>query len=127
LIREGLPVIESTVVPSAQIWVRELLPVFHVWPGAAEKLAYLANRHRHLFDVRAFVRVGHVDREIEFFALADQVRDWWGPGERECGGASCEAIAVELGNHLIDNGLAVTSVQIAIDGEGGAIVDWPQP
>ncbi|GAB3837431.1 hypothetical protein GCM10028799_76560 [Kribbella italica] len=118
---------EPSETPDTQIWVHERLPGFHRWPEAPARLAFLADRHRHVFDVRVFVRVGHADRDVEFFALAEDVRKWWGAGERECGNASCEALAHQLGDHLISSGLAVSSVQVAVDGEGGAVADWPMP
>lgn len=113
------------VAPSTRIWVRDRLPGFHRWPTATGRLAFLADRHRHVFDVQVYVRVAHTDRDLEFFTLAERLREWWGPGERECGSASCEALAHDLGDHLIGAGLTVSSVQVAVDGEGGAIADWP--
>jgi len=104
--------------------VRERLPGFHRWPKATGRLAFLADRHRHVFEVQAWVRVGHTDRDVEFFTLAEEVRSWWGPGERECGPASCEMLAHELGAYLVGAGLAVSSIQVAVDGEGGAIAEW---
>ena len=79
------------------VWARVGLPGFHEWPGAAGTRAYLAARHRHLFIVTAWARVGHDDRDTEFHDLSDTIRAWWGPGEaREWGDASCETLARRL-------------------------------
>lgn len=107
-----------------EIWVKDRLPGFHCWPDAPAARAYLADRHRHMFDVRVTVEVGHVARDVEFFELTDEIKAWWGAGERECGASSCEAVAVNLGEHLLSQDLVVTSVEVSIDGEGGAVTHW---
>ncbi|MFI1397941.1 hypothetical protein [Streptomyces sp. NPDC020681] len=84
----------------------------------------MASRHRHTFRVRVDVLVAHDERDIEFHNLTDTVRNWWGPTERQWGAASCEAIARELGEHLIAKGVVVESAGVGVFGEGGAIARW---
>lgn len=109
---------------SSSIWVEQRLAGFHHWPDAPASLDFLAHRHRHLFRVRADIAVRHHERDVEFFALAEHIRQWWGKGERECGAAACETLAHELGGQLLDEGLAVLVTAVAADDEGGATVDW---
>lgn len=111
---------------STTIWIELDLVGFHRWPDAPPARDYLVNRHRHTFRVRVDVLVAHDERDIEFHDLTDAVRTWWGPAEREWDGASCEAIARELGEHLIGNGVVVESTSVAVFGEGGAIARWEE-
>lgn len=114
--------------PSVRVWVEAGLPGFHRWPDAPPERDYLANRHRHVFSIRADVIVSGAEgqRDVEFFQLAEIVHRWWGDGEREWGGASCEDIAVDLGRHLALAMLRVHSVSVFIPGEGGSTAQWPE-
>jgi hypothetical protein len=71
--------------------------------------------------------VEHAERDVEFHDLTDMVREWWGPDGRECGPASCESIALDLGEHLADREVFVQSASVAIDSEGGAVTRWVTP
>lgn len=102
------------------VWAEARLPGFHHWPDAPLHRSYLAQRHRHLFHIRATVRVTHDDRDVEFHDLADAIRAWWGPEDRECVSRSCEALARELAGHLLERGMTVTQVDVSEDGETGA-------
>lgn len=42
---------------------------FHSWPQAPDEVAFLRDRHRHIFHVRAKKRVQHEDRDVEFILL----------------------------------------------------------
>ncbi|WP_431773614.1 hypothetical protein [Streptomyces cucumeris] len=108
----------------SSVWVEERLPGYHRYPAAPPARSHLASRHRHVFRVRAEVLVRHDDRDIEFMDLAEQLRQWWGPGERELGSASCEAVARELGTYLTGKGLPVLETAVAVADEGGARVTW---
>lgn len=102
------------------VWAETHLPGFHCWPAAPPHRAYLADRHRHMFHIRATVPVGHDDRDVEFHDLQHLIAGWWGPGERECGPASCETLARQLATHLEQAGIAVASVDVSEDGQAGA-------
>ncbi|MFE9254269.1 hypothetical protein [Streptomyces sp. NPDC006879] len=109
---------------TASIWVEQRLPGFHRWPEAPPERDFLASRHRHLFRVRVDVLVAHDERDLEFFDVADLIREWWGPGEHEFGPASCEAMARGLGQWLIGRGLPVAETSVAADDEGGSRLVW---
>lgn len=109
---------------TSTVWVERRLAGFHCWPEAPPGLDHLAHRHRHLFRVRAEVAVRHAERDVEFFAFAEEIDRWWG-GTRECGAASCETIAYELGCHLRSRGHALVEASVATEDEGGATVRWP--
>ncbi len=93
---------------------------FHAWPAAPDEVAFLRDRHRHLFHVRAEVTVAHQDREVEFIllkrrveaeiqkVLAEQPTEQW----------SCEAWALYLWREL-----GLDRVEVSEDGENGAVVE----
>lgn len=112
----------STVMTrTSTVWATVRLPGFHRWPLAHAGREYLADRHRHLFGLRAEVSVSHSDRDVEFHDLADDLRLWWGPSPaRECGVRSCEDLAHQLGQYLTDKGYRVVAVTVDEDGECGA-------
>ncbi|MCC9309115.1 hypothetical protein LN042_18850 [Kitasatospora sp. RB6PN24] len=107
---------------TAIVWTEVRVPGFHHWPAAPEHRSYLRARHRHLFHLQARIHVDHDDRAFEFHDLQDVIRAWWGPGDRECGAASCELLARSLAGHLAALGLRVEQVSVSEDGEAGAIV-----
>ncbi|MFB8235516.1 hypothetical protein ACFC58_03100 [Kitasatospora purpeofusca] len=111
-----------TVTPPATVWAEVRLPGFHHWPAAPEHRSYLRARHRHQFHIRVSVRVAHDDRDTEFHDLGDAIRAWWGPAARECGAASCEALARSLAAHLTGLGLRLDEVAVSEDGEAGATI-----
>jgi hypothetical protein len=96
---------------------------FHRWPGATDRRAYLANRHRHLFHFAATISVTHDDREVEFHDLLDLVRNCTAGWGEELGGKSCEQMAELI---LVCVGVAyparAMSVTVSEDGEVEATV-----
>ncbi len=107
---------------ATEVWAEVRLPGFHHWPAAPDHRSYLRARHRHLFHIRVSVEVVHDDRDTEFHDLADEIRGWWGAGDRECGSASCETLGWTLADYLLAQGLRVTKVAVSEDGEAGAVV-----
>src|SRR5690606_31490427 len=106
---------------STTIGTKLTAPGFHRWPDATSDRSYLAHRHRHLFHLSAEVAVHHDDRDIEFHNLQAAIREWWGPGERELGHASCETLARQLAAHLEQAlGCTVTTVTVSEHGESWA-------
>jgi hypothetical protein len=103
------------------VWATAQLPGFHRWPDAPLHRSYLRERHRHLFHVKAAARVAHDDRDTEFHDLSDMIRAWWGLPIRECGTASCEALARDLAGYLAAADVDVAWTEVSEDGESGAI------
>jgi len=90
----------------------------HRWEQAEGRQAYLRHVHRHKFHVKAYKKVSHLDRDIEFIALKEKmedfVRDRW---ERQSITLSCEMI----GRDLIDE-FDLDSVEVSEDGENGCVM-----
>ena len=86
---------------------------FHYWPDAPPGRAYLGQRHRHLFTIRATVYVDHHDRAVEFHDLGSWVTNivhWYAPPSdvdktaiRDFGPRSCETIATHIAERLRDD------------------------
>lgn len=111
---------------------------FHNWPAAAEydkEVAFLADRHRHIFHFRLWKPVTHSDRDIEIILFKREVIKWlidiygkrhaWGglitaTAPLEFGAMSCEQIAENL-----LTAFACSRVEVLEDGENGAIV-WTE-
>lgn len=109
---------------TTEVWSKVKVVGFHRWPEAPANRDYLRSRHRHEFNITAYVRVGHNDRDVEFHDLRDLILEWWGFGDNELGRMSCEDIAVQVQKHLHDHGLTVTCVEVSEDGYDGAVLRW---
>lgn len=93
---------------------------FHKWPDAPDAVAFLRDRHRHMFHVRVEMTVTHDDRDIEFILLkkkAEQLVQGLLQSV-ETINWSCEKWARELLIALIAN-----RVEVNEDGENGAVVE----
>lgn len=72
---------------------------FHAWPDAIPEVAYLRDRHRHIFVIRTWFIVTDNDREIEINLQGAEIRDYLRKkyGEPcEFGAMSCESIAEDI-------------------------------
>lgn len=101
--------------------VRANVPGFHCWPAAPEAVAFLRDKHFHLFSIDASFNVQGEDRELEIYLLRrdmlDQVQLMW-PHERLgflFGNDSCEMIARKIGEQV-----GAVEVTVLEDGQGGA-------
>lgn len=96
----------------------------HRWPDARGQHAYLANPHRHVFQVDVWVQVMHDDRELEFFAVQDFVSEEL--PHFHMGALSCEQVATEILRRLLEEygGHREVDVEVSEDGENGAMVEW---
>lgn len=103
--------------------VKVVIPGFHRWASAPERVAFLRDRHRHLFVIRARKQVWHADREVEFFVLRAAVLEALhaeypsGVDGVEFGGSSCEMIATAL-----VHACGLVSCSVHEDDENGAEV-----
>lgn len=116
------------------IWVTFDKVGFHRYPDAPDEVAYLRDRHRHVFKFRVTVEVIHDDREIEFHLFKNWLVSLYDDSHLEVDHKSCEMLAQDLlhqinnkyGNAPIYGGNTATqremSVEVSEDGECGAIV-----
>lgn len=93
---------------------------FHFWPEAPPRVAFLAERHRHVFHVTAKIEVRELDREVEFITFKDRMREFFDAAYGtpcEFDDMSCEQIALMLVNRF-----DLVECEVSEDGENGAIV-----
>ena len=109
-------------MPTNSIWIRFQFEAFHRWKDAPVEVAFLRDRHRHLFHVRVEWPVSHAEREREFFieqraAQAAAARLRQEPDSEEW---SCETWATR-----IMEATGASRVEVSEDGENGATVCLP--
>lgn len=97
---------------------------FHYYPNAPKQVAFLENNHRHIFQIRAGLKVDNLNREKEIFIEQDKLKDYLiesygSPCHFEA--MSCEMIAQELLEFLLDDG--GVWVEVFEDSRGGAKVE----
>lgn len=94
---------------------------FHSWKDAPSEVAFLANLHRHRFDVEVKISVTHDDRELEFFMVKRRV-DAFIKDNVQPQNLSCEQMAKEIVLYVSQNLGRSVSVKVFEDGDNGAEV-----
>ena len=104
------------------VYVTFALEGFHAWKDAPDSVAFLRDRHRHMFHFKATVSVKHDYREIEFILLKQELM---GVMKNSTNNMSCEQLAGALvsyiGTHYPGRYI---EVEVSEDGENGAIVSY---
>lgn len=98
-----------------EVVVTFAVPGFHYWPGAPDSVAFLRDRHRHVFWFKCWKRVSHDNRDIEIITLKNEIQAWAQHGE--FGSSSCE----QLARFAVDR-FGLTACEVLEDGENGAKV-----
>ncbi len=101
----------------------------HLWSHCPlDEVEYLRNPHRHLFHIKAFKKVSHDNRDVEFIVLKHKLEaylyfHYFEKSLKLCdfGEMSCEMIAKELISKF-----DLSSCEVSEDGENGAIVTVEQ-
>ena len=96
----------------------------HQWADCPlPDVAYLRDKHRHVFHVECWKAVSHLDRDTEIITLKNEVLDYLSrryPGvgnTLDFGGRSCEMIAADLVGQF-----NLSRCSVLEDNENGAIV-----
>lgn len=102
---------------------------FHNWPDAKDvfpEVAFLSDRHRHMFGFRCYATVTHTDRDEEFIMFNRKIQKALRnqfvksePNILEFGAMSCEMI----GEWLLEKFPELYKVEVWEDWENGAIVE----
>jgi len=100
------------------VWIQTSFEGFHRWKDAPEKVAFLRNYHRHIFDVKLGIEAVHDDRAVEFFLLKGDVDEFINENyQGRYFEYSCEQIAKRLLTKF-----NADFVEVSEDGENGATV-----
>lgn len=102
---------------------------FHCWPEAKDifpEVAFLSDRHRHMFGFRCYAAVTHTDRDEEFILLNRKIQkglriEFTSPitNVLEFDRMSCE----DIGEWLLESFPSLYKVEVWEDGENGAIIE----
>lgn len=110
---------------STEVYCTLQVEGLHHWPGCdIKEVSYLKNKHRHVFHIKAYKKVGHDDRDVEFIKLKHEILSYFYDGYFnsefrlfDFENMSCEMIAKELITRF-----NLLRCQVSEDGENGAIV-----
>ena len=135
-------IIRQDVRPNKMIWVTFQKAGFHAYPAAATDptlatgdeydVAFLANKHRHIFHFRVWISVTHADRDIEFIQFKRWLENLYsgtGPYNNNTvlnlDHKSCEMISDELYD-MISQKYPDREVWIEVseDGENGSFIKY---
>ena len=97
----------------------------HSWPGCPfEEVEYLRDNHRHVFHIKAYVEVGHSDRDVDFIMLKHEIQEYLNTMYFNevaklhiLEAKSCEMLAEELIGRF-----GLSRCEVSEDNENGAIV-----
>lgn len=129
-VQNSLPTKSWTTVKS-EVYCKVTLEAIHNWPGVVdipglEEVHYLQYPHRHQFVIRAYSRVTHSDRDVEFIWLAHQIEKFikaqfpsYNGHAIDIGSTSCEM----LGELVLNNFPQVYKVDVSEDDENGAVME----
>ena len=115
----------KTVRITTEVYCTVLLEGVHFWADCPfDEVSYLRYPHRHVFHVKAFKKVSHDDRDVEFILLKHKITSYfydkyYNSTSRlfDFGPMSCEMIAKEIISKF-----DLSKCEVSEDGENGAIV-----
>ncbi len=92
----------------------------HCWPACPfDEVAFLRDPHRHIFHIKAYQKVSHSDRDVEFIILKNAILRYLNNSypTGEFGSKSCEMLAQEL---ILEFNLS--QCEVSEDNENGSLV-----
>lgn len=118
-------------IVKAEVFCKVTFEAIHNWPGVVdipglEEVHYLQHPHRHIFVIRAYSKVTHSDRDVEFIWLAHQIEKYikqqfrsYNGHALDIGSTSCEM----LGELVLKAFPEVYKVEVSEDDENGAVME----
>lgn len=131
MIQAEREMIDNTIRNSKKsIWVTFQKVGFHYYPAARTDLqlsdvAYLGNKHRHLFKFKVTIDVFHQDRELEFHQFLNFCESLFDTRTIDIDSKSCEMLADDLYFNIAQK-YPNRNVQIEVseDGEVGSTTQY---
>lgn len=105
------------------VWITTQFEGFHKYPDAPEEVAFLRDRHRHIFTLKIWIEVFHNDRDIEFILFKRFVDGLI--KDNEMNFKSCEMISDDLAsliNEVYPN--RAINIEVSEDNENGSYKEY---
>lgn len=120
---------------STYIKVQTKFEGLHRWKNAPTEVGFLSLPHRHIFSAKITIKTADADRGVEFFMVKRQLDDTISRLVTSSGRdfnqlglplyeASCEQLAMAIGNIMRSYGYVVERVEVSEDEENSGIAVW---
>ena len=127
--------IRQDIRPNKMIWVTFRKEGVHCYPAAATDpnlatgdeydVAFLANKHRHIFHFRVWISVTHNDRDIEFIQFKRWLENLYKDNILNLNFMSCEMMSDELYSAISEKYPSrEVWIEVSEDGENGSLIKY---
>jgi hypothetical protein len=128
-------IIKQDIRPLKMIWVTFRKEGVHCYPAAATDpnlatgdeydVAFLANKHRHIFHFCVWIGVTHNDRDIEFIQFKRWLENLYKDNILDLNFQSCEMMSDDLYSEISQKypGREVW-IEVSEDGENGSFIKY---
>ena len=127
--------IRQDIRPNKMIWVTFRKEGVHCYPAAATDpnlatgdeydVAFLANKHRHIFHFRVWISVTHNDRDIEFIQFKRWLENLYKDNILNLNFMSCEMMSDELYSEISEKyPNREVWIEVSEDGENGSLIKY---
>ena len=128
-------IIKQDIRPNKMIWVTFRKEGIHCYPAAATDpnlatgdeydVAFLANKHRHIFHFRVWIGVTHNDRDIEFIQFKRWLENLYKDNILDLNFMSCEMMSDELYSEISKKYPdREVWIEVSEDGENGSFIKY---
>ena len=128
-------IIKQDIRPNKMIWVTFRKEGIHCYPAAATDpnlatgdeydVAFLANKHRHIFHFRVWISVTHNDRDIEFIQFKRWLENLYKDNILNLNFMSCEMMSDELYSEISEKyPNREVWIEVSEDGENGSLIKY---
>ena len=128
-------IIKQDIRPNKMIWVTFRKEGIHCYPAAATDpnlatgdeydVAFLANKHRHIFHFRVWISVTHNDRDIEFIQFKRWLENLYKDNILNLNFMSCEMMSDELYSAISEKYPSrEVWIEVSEDGENGSLIKY---
>ena len=128
-------IIKQDIRPNKMIWVTFRKEGVHCYPAAATDpnlatgdeydVAFLANKHRHIFHFRVWIGVTHNDRDIEFIQFKRWLENLYKDNILNLDFMSCEMMSDDLYSEILQKyPNREVWIEVSEDGENGSFIKY---
>jgi len=128
-------IIKQDIRPNKMIWVTFRKEGIHCYPAAATDpnlatgdeydVAFLANKHRHIFHFRVWIGVTHNDRDIEFIQFKRWLENLYKDNILDVNFQSCEMMSDDLYSEISEKyPNREVWIEVSEDGENGSFIKY---